>query len=133
MAGTVVVTSREQSGQIRKIELTCTADAANGSFPAVAVPQFEGHLRALRTNPGAVAPTALYDITLVDQDGVDRLQGKGADRHQTNSEDALVVYTGTSNSPTVAADDVLLLTINNNSVNSAVIVVTLVYEVLAAV
>ena len=41
------------------------------------------------TNPGATAPTANYDITLLDEDSLDILAGLGANRHTSNTE---VVY-----------------------------------------
>jgi hypothetical protein len=38
------------------------------------------------TDPGATAPTDDYDITLVDEDGIDALAGAGANRDTTNTE-----------------------------------------------
>lgn len=128
MAGTVTF-NHDRSGDIGRITATCTADAADGSFPATALPSFSGRIVSLRCNPGATAPTDNYDITLVDGDGLDRLQGVGANRDTANSEEALVVYTGTAEHPPVGSNETLTLTIANNSVNSAVIVVTIVYEV----
>jgi hypothetical protein len=128
MAGTVVVTSHEQGRRrVRRIVLTCTADAAAATFPATVIPAFEGRIVEIRTNPGAVAPTDNYDITLVDADGIDRLRGTGVDRDTANSEAAPVVFSGTSINPVVDLGDVLTLTIANNAVNSAVIVVNIEY------
>lgn len=126
MAGTVTFT-HEDKGTIRRIIATCTADASDASFPATALPAFEGKLLALRTNPGATAPQANYDITLPDGDGVDRLQGVGANRHTSSSEEVQVVYSGTSEHPAVGIDETLTLTLAGNNVNSAIAVVTLVY------
>jgi hypothetical protein len=129
MAVGTITFKQSNSGRFRSITATCTASSTDGSFPATNLPGFSGRLVALRTNPGATAPTASYDITLVDEDGLDRLQGVGADRHTSNSEHATIVYSGTSVNPLVTADDTLALTLANNSVNSAITVVTIVYEV----
>lgn len=128
MAGTVVVTTHAQGRRrVRRIVLTATGDAADGSFPATVLPAFEGRIVEVRTNPGTTAPTDNYDIAITDQNGVDRLQGLAANRDTTNSETAPVVYSGTAINPVVELGDVLTLAITNNSVNSAVIVIELVY------
>jgi len=127
MAGTVTLT-HITLGNIRRINFAVVADAADGSIPATALPKFQGRLLALHTNPGATAPTANYDITLVDGDGLDRLQSVGLNRHTTSSEQVPVVYTGTSVTPPVSVDETLTLTFANNIVNSAVIVGNLYYQ-----
>lgn len=126
MAGTVTF-SHDEKGTFRRIVATCTADAADATFPATALPAFEGRILALRTNPGAVAPQDNYDITLPDGDAIDRLQGVGANRHTTNSQEVAVVYSGTAIHPVVTIDETLTLTLAGNNVNSAVTVVTIVY------
>ena len=126
MAGTVTFAHR-QVGNVGKIVATCVGDASDGSFPATHLPAFAGRLVALRTNPGATAPTANYDIALTDQNGLDRLQGVGQNRHTSNSEEASVVYSTTAIHPVCAFDDVLTLAITGNSVASAVVVAEFVY------
>lgn len=126
MAGTLTLTHL-QLGQVRRIEFSVVADAADGSIPATALPAIEGRLLALHTNPGATAPTANYDITLVDGDGLDRLQGVGANRHTTNSEQAAIVYATTSVHPPVSIEETLTLTFANNIVNSALITGAILY------
>lgn len=127
MAGTVTQV-HQTLGHIRKVVFTATGDGSDGSFPATAITdKIEGRLVELITNPGATAPTADWDVTLVDANGLDKLQGVGIDRHTTNSEDAPIVFSGTSLHPVVALDDTLTLTIINNSVNDAIIVLTLIY------
>lgn len=126
MAGTVTV---EKKGTItQKLVITCTGDAADGSFPDTVLPPIDGKLLHIETNPGATSPTANYDITIVDQNGIDVLQGVGANRHTTSSERANIVYSGGLDHPYVTIDDVLTLNIDNNSVNSAGIVIELVYQ-----
>lgn len=125
--GTVTQT-HYRVGNIRKVVFVVTADAADATIPAtaIAVP-IEGRLVQLITDPGATAPTDNYDITLLDGNGLDVLQGVGANRDTANTEAAPIVFTGTSVHPVVDESDVLTLTIANNAVNSATITVTLIY------
>lgn len=127
MAGTVTLTSHEKVGRFGKIVMTCVADASDGSFPATNLPAFSGRLIGLHTNPGATAPTDNYDITLIDPEGIDRLQGVGANRHESTTQQVPVVYSSTSVPPLVVGE-ALALTLANNSVNSAIVVVQLFYE-----
>jgi hypothetical protein len=216
MAGTVTVTSHAQGRRrVRRIVLACTADAADGSFPATVIPAFEGRIVEVQVNPGPPAtvitlatsaasddiidtaaphsytagtpvrfktltggtglvvnttyyvsatslaaqtfrvsaaaspdtplgfttditagtvtssmfdaPTDNYDITLLDANGFDRLQGLGANRDITNSEVAPIVFSGTSINPIVELGDVLTLTIANNTVVRATADVVIMY------
>lgn len=127
MAGTVTVSVAPAVGNVRKITATCVADAADGSFPATALPAFEGRLLAFATNPGATAPTDNYDLVVTNQHGHDVLQGLGANRDTANTEQMPVVYTGTGTHPAVDESDVLTLAITNNVVNSAIIVIDFYY------
>jgi len=128
MAGTLVLTSHvEPSPLVGKLIIDGVADAAAATFPTLVLPAIDGHLVALITNPGATAPTALYDITLVDVEGADRLQGVGANRSATATEQVGIVYSGTSLHPPVAIGEQLTLTIANNSVNSAGIRIVIYY------
>lgn len=126
MAGTVTL-QHITIGHIRRIIATIVADASDASVPATALPAIEGRLVAIATNPGATAPTANYDITVEDQHGADVLQGCGLNRHTTNSERAAVVHASSSVHPVVGRQDTLTLKIANNAVNSAQIVVELLY------
>ena len=118
MAGTVTI-AHYAIGHVRRIEVSWVADVAAATVPATALPSFEGRLLALVTNPGATAPTANYDITLVSGIGDDRLQGVGANRHTTNTESAPVVYSGSTVHPWVDGDEVITFTLAGNAVNSA--------------
>ncbi len=123
VASTVVFDTLRQFGESGKIVATCTASSTAATFIAPTLPQFNGRLVAIQTNPGAVAPTDNYDITLIDQDGLDRLNGAGLNRDTANSERAPV-----PGSPLVVMGDSLTLTIANNAVNSAVVVVSFYYD-----
>lgn len=128
MAVGTITFAQSSDGPIRTITATCTASSTDGSFPATALPAFEGRLQTVRQNPGSPAPTDNYDYTIVDGDGIDRIQGVGANRDTANSEEELIVYTSTGEHPVVDINETLTLTITNNSVNSAVIVITLTYS-----
>ncbi len=128
MAGSSVTQVHQTLGHIRKIVFTATGDDSDGSFPATAITdKIEGHLVELVTNPGSTAPTDNWDVVLNDANGLDKLQGVGANRDTTTSEAAPIVFSGTSLHPVVAKDDTLTLTITGNSVNDAIIVLTLIY------
>ena len=119
MAGSISYT-HEKQGAIRIVRVNWTADSADGSVPSLVFPAFGGRLLALETNPGATAPTTLYDMVLNDGHGHDVLQGVGANRSATATEKVAVVYSGTAIHPPVVKGDTLTLPITGNSVNSAV-------------
>lgn len=127
MSGTIT-TEHSTLGNVRKLTFSCVADASDGSFPATVLPRFQGRLIGLHTNPGATAPQSNYDITLVDQDGQDRLQGVGLNRHTSSSEQVPIVYASTSVNPAVHEGDSLTLTVASNNVNSAITVITIYYS-----
>ena len=128
MSGTITQ-SHSKPGKVGVITFTCTADAADGSFPQTNITDaIEGELLQLETNPGATAPTANYDIVLNDDQGADVLMGVGANRHTSTTEIAGIVFSGTSYHPYVDKTQTLTLVITNNSVNSAGIVVKLYYR-----
>lgn len=126
MAGSTTVTHYTQ-GHVRKLQIDFVADAADGSIPDTVLPVIEGRLFELTTNPGAVAPTDNYDITMTDAEGIDRLQGVGANRDTANTEVAIVVYSGSTIHPVVSRADVLTLSLANNLVHSATGRVILLY------
>jgi hypothetical protein len=118
VAGSTTVT-HYTIGHVRRIVVDWVADAAAATIPDTLLPVFEGRLMELTTNPGAVAPTDNYDITIEDAEGVDRLQGVGANRDTANTESAIPVYSGSTVHPVVSRSDALTLKIAGNSVNSA--------------
>lgn len=73
------------------------------------------------------APTDNYDVALLNQFGVDVLQGVGANRDQWANEEAAIVYSGTISHPVIDAADTLTLQITNNVVLGAVITIDLYY------
>lgn len=124
--GTVTVTQKKV-GQIRQVIAAIVASSTDGSVPDTVLPAFEGRLLALATAPGVTNPTANYDLTVVDQFGRDVLEGVGANRSASATEKVPIVYSGTGTFPPVDEGDVLTLKTANNSVNSALVTVTLYY------
>jgi hypothetical protein len=51
--------------------------------------KYTGEIVRLITDPGATAPTADYDVIILDDDGVDVLVGAGADRHTSTTQQVL--------------------------------------------
>lgn len=126
MAGTNTLT-HYQLGNIRRINFSIVGHT-DGTVPDTVLPSFQGRLLALHTNPGATAPTNLYDITLIDGDGLDRLQAVGENRAAATSEQVPVVYSGTSVNPPVSKDETLTMKIAGQSANGALIVGNLYYS-----
>lgn len=114
-AGTVVLTSTDHvPGQdVTVYTYRLTADASDGSWPATASDPIDGWIIRVETNPGATAPTALYDLTLVDTDGLDVMGGVLANRSATLTEHVL--------SPQPYVRGAVTITGTNNAVNSAVV------------
>jgi len=116
-AGTVTLTTTDNvMGQDVVIyTYTLTGDAADGSFPATASRPIDGWIIRVETNPdGTTAPTALYDITLTDQDGLDVMGGVLANRSATATEHVLA--------PQPYVRGAVTITPTGNSVNDAVVV-----------
>lgn len=124
--GTVVLTTHDQVGPVRRIVITATASSTDGSFPTATLQSLglgdvSGRLLVSASNPGAVAPTDNWDYALTDEDGLNRMGSSGTDRDTTTSE--RVALTDTY----IARGETLTLAITGNSVNSAVIVLTFIY------
>jgi hypothetical protein len=79
-AGTVTVTEK-RTGTVKKITWVWVCDASGNADKQTVAP-FDGKLIAFETIPagGGSAPTDLYDITVVDDDGFDVLAGGGQNR-----------------------------------------------------
>ncbi len=126
MAGSTTVT-HYTLGHVRKLVVDFVGSASDGTIPDTVLPAFEGRLYELTTNPGAVAPTDNYDVTLIDDQGVDRLQGLGADRDTANTESLPLVYSGSTIHPVISRADVLTMKFANQAVHSATGSVILLY------
>lgn len=113
-------------GKAKVLTFSWTADAADGSVPDTAVnvanlAAIQGMLiHQITTNPGAVAPTAGYDIVINDDDGIDIAGGALTNRSATVSE-RVVPKADVANSifGPVPVGDSLTLQITGNLVNGA--------------
>lgn len=120
MAGTIIE-SRIPGYNLITVELTCVADAADGSFPDTEITGLrEWFLYSLETSPGAIKPTDHYGIQLQSSRGTDLLGGNGADRDTSDNE---LAYPDTA---PAMVDGTVTQVIANNNVNSANI--TIVYQ-----
>lgn len=113
--------------QVQTID--CTASADDGSFPSTTITTTKvlgRYLVQVSTNPGAgaAAPTAAYDITLTDSDGLDNALGLLVDRSATATE-RVSIANSTVAYPIVLGNYTLAIT--NNIVHSATVQVKLIY------
>jgi hypothetical protein len=88
MAGSSVTFTRKKLGEVLKVKAVWVSDDAAGTASGATTFPVVGYLMRMTTVPdgGGTAPTALYDITLKDEDGLDILNGLGADRSATATE-----------------------------------------------
>jgi len=111
---------------MRVLTFSWIGDAANGTVPSTAtstaiVTDIAGwYVYAIETNPGAVAPTTLYDIVVNDVEGLDIAGGMLANRSATATEKITPRLDSTySIFGGVLIDGALTLVITNQSVVSA--------------
>src|SRR6478735_9624325 len=81
MAMTVV--STRQVGDLEAISCAWTSDGSGNQTQAI---QVNGVILRVVTDPGATAPTDNYDVTLVDDYGLDLFAAQGMNRDATASE-----------------------------------------------
>lgn len=101
MAGTVTVTrdprrAPNEGKRIERISVAWTSDASGNADASIE--NLYGFLVKVITNPDNVdAPTDNYDITLIDENGIDAADSKLIDRDTANTEQ---VYPVASNAQT---------------------------------
>jgi|SRR5579872_576097 len=95
MAGAVVATITDLGAGVTKYSLAWTSDAS-GNVNSNPIALKRGHILQAKFVPtnGGVQPSASYNVTLPDPDGVDLLAGKGATLSNTNSTIAIPVVSG---------------------------------------
>ncbi len=91
--GTVVVTFKPKIGSIQRIDFDWISDGS-GDAELLIGSKLSGELIALITDPGSAAPTASYDITILDDKSIDILNGKGIDRNTTTTEQESIFLDG---------------------------------------
>lgn len=124
-AGTVTQTLEKIQGtNLAVLTFSWTGDASDGTVPstdtsaAISAAIKGMGIIEVRTTPGATAPTALYDITLSNADGLDLMGGALANRSATLAE-AVLPQNAAGDQFARGIDSALTLAISNNSVHSA--------------
>ncbi len=91
MAATLTETRTRLTGDgktgvpaITRIELAMVSHT-DGTVAGLSTAAINGTILRWTTNPGATAPDANWDITLLDEDGIDVLAGLGANQHTSSS------------------------------------------------
>jgi len=126
---------------IKELRFICVADASDASFPVANTGIIAGapgnstsftkliqgwFLHKIIVNPGVVAPTISSDLTMTDKHEIDVLDGNGTDLiHNTDSKSSYAMIDGVPSLQPVLGD--YILTITNNAVNSAILIVTLIF------
>jgi len=109
MAGSIVFT-HSKLGTIQKFTFDWLSDASGDVSGVLSVP-LSGIIHRVTIVPdgGGTAPTALYDVVLNDVEGVDILDGKGANLSATVTTSVSPDFTGGN----LAFDDQLDLVVSN--------------------
>lgn len=126
---TLTYTNKKLAGNVWVQTWTCTgaSSGTTGYFtPTAAGEDIEGYVFLVTVDPDSgVTPTANYDITLNDGQGIDIMGGELGDRSATVEEQAVPLIDAVFGSRYVASP--LTVTITNNSVASAVIIIRIYY------
>ena len=88
MAGSSVTITKKSIKGLNRIKFVWVSDDAAGTASGATTFEVIGQPMQFITVPngGGTAPTALYDVTLKDENGLDILNGLGADRSATATE-----------------------------------------------
>lgn len=118
-AGTCTSTTMRISDDCAVFSIDCTGDASNGSFPAVALNMssyWSWYIVQIDTIPGTTNPTASWDATLKDPNGMDRALDLIKDR-SASSPQGLSIATSSMAYPVIKSN--LTYQITGNSIASA--------------
>lgn len=109
MAGTVTAVEQTSVGTVKRLKLTWVSSAGGAADYTTTVP-FDGDLICASFIPdgGGTQPSNLYDVTLADSDGVDVLNGLGA-----NLSNAATVNKLKSDGLLAVAGSTLVLSVTN--------------------
>ena len=109
MAGTVTTIEQTTVGTIKRLKFTWVSSAGGAADATTAVP-FDGDIICATFVPdgGGTQPTNLYDVTLLDADSVDVLNGLGA-----NLSNAATVNKLKSDGLLAVAGQTLTLSVTN--------------------
>ena len=134
-AGSVTISKpfevKSTTKTVKEILITWTADASDGSVPDTTIAATTYGLQGFRfysatTDPGSTAPADNYDITLMDQDGVDVAGGLLMNRDASSSEGVFSGLSSVYAFPYITGN--LTFNLDNNSVNSATGTCRVVFE-----
>ena len=73
----------KQKGSIVKFEIAWLS--ATGGAASIALKHISGELLAVDVNPGATTPSASWDFTIKNEDGIDIIGGKGTNMSNSTS------------------------------------------------
>ena len=95
-SGTVTTTSDAEIGSsgVRLLQVSFTTASSGGTFTCVTNNDVTGWILNVETDPGATAPTTLYDVDLDNANGRDIMGGALDDRSATETEDTLALKRG---------------------------------------
>lgn len=107
---------RQNGSDIVKHTFAWVSDSG-GAATVVSGQAVSGRIERVVFAPGAVAPTANYDVTLTDEFGIDVLAGQGTDLSATDETDVcpgVPLKDGTTTSVVpVVVDGILTLNVTN--------------------
>lgn len=115
MAAGSITETISRTRTVRSIALDWTSDAG-GAVSGIPSTHVSGVIERAVFVPGAagVQPTDAYDVTLLDDDGLDVLAGRGANLSNANkSQSVPLVGDGTTTDTRVAIDGQLNLVVAN--------------------
>ena len=126
-AGTHTLTAHRGAfpNPIGEVETAWVGSTDDGTVPTLVVTfPYDCELLSIFTD-AVLSAQDNYDITAVDSNGIDRLQGCGADRDTVNPEEATIVFTSTSIHPVVRGGEALTITLagNNDTSSSGVTII----------
>lgn len=111
MSGTVTTAFTPDNNQRKTFMLCSITWESNGDGDATAtIKGIRGTIERITYNPGPTAPEDNYDVTLKDQDGIDVLNGTGANLHTTNTLNTVTtINDGTTYLPMGTMGDLALV------------------------
>ena len=121
IASSTITVQAQPTRKIITLSWACEAGAAtipNTTIGAETYGIKGWYFYSAETNPGATAPTTLYDITILDADGADLAGSLLMNRSATLTEGPIAMALGTTGHPPVVRGD-LTFTLSNNAVNAA--------------
>lgn len=128
MAGSVTVSriGVHRDAPVERIRIDWTADG-NGAVSGTKVYNVAGVITRVTTVPaaGGNAPDDNYDVTLLDDEGVDLLAGLGANRDTANTESVAPMLGAGTNVPVVVAGSIELNVAAAGAANKGAVVLYL--------